>query len=161
MSIIFKSNIPGWRCQVDKHLTLETEFVGSNPGLSKVVFFCWLLLHFLHHGSIQSVGVLVWSLIEVQHYWGINSQPWNKSYRDQLVTGRGDLCVGPSVGQNHRYKCIIWGKIKLCNIGVATILMTNTVTPITNYQTLRADYAHLELILYIRNLVTKYACHHL
>ena len=46
---------------------------------------------------------------EVQHYCEINSQPWIKSNRDQLVTARGDLYVrilaALSLGQKVGHKC--------------------------------------------------------
>ena len=67
-----------------EHSALETKFMGSNPSHGAVVFLLasfflfLLLLHFLHHGSIQSVVCPVCYLFEVQHYPGINSQPWKK-----------------------------------------------------------------------------------
>ena len=69
---------------------METEFVGSNPSLGQVVFrlaffsLTLFLLNFLHYDSIQSVVRLVWSLFEVQHYCGINSQPWKKAFEINL-----------------------------------------------------------------------------
>ena len=68
-----------------------------------------LLLHFLYHGSFQSVAHPVWSFFGMQHYCRINSQPWKKNYRDQLVAARADpyekFLASPSVRQKHWQKC--------------------------------------------------------
>ena len=63
--------------------------MGSNPGHNQMVLsvvFFLLHLHFLRDGSIWPVVCPVWSLFKVQHYLAME-----KSYRDQLVTSRGDL----------------------------------------------------------------------
>ena len=51
----------------------------SQPWWSGFSFGFFLLLHFLHHGSIASVVCPIWSLFDVQHYCGINLQPWKKA----------------------------------------------------------------------------------
>ena len=63
--------------------------MGSNPVQGKMVFpvglffFFLLLLHFLHHGSIQSAVCPVWSFYEEQHR-GIMSQPLKKDIEINL-----------------------------------------------------------------------------
>ena len=49
-----------------------------------VGFFLLLLLHILHHCSIQSVVCHVCSLFEVKYYCGINSQPHKKAIKINL-----------------------------------------------------------------------------
>ena len=80
-------------------------------------FFLLHLPHFLQHGSIQSVVCPKWSLFEVQHHCGINSQPWKKPL-EITFTARGSLNdkipAAPSVGPNYGYKCNVWGKKIKC-----------------------------------------------
>ena len=72
-------------------------------GFSVSFFFLFLLIHFLLHGFIQTVVCPLWFLFEVQHYSG-TIPAMEKSYRDQLVTARGDLygkiLAAPTVGKN-------------------------------------------------------------
>ena len=69
--------------------TLETEFMGSNPGGGKVFFllalffFFLLLLHFRHH-------------YEVQHYRGINSKPLKKAIEINLFLREEIAIKNPS-----------------------------------------------------------------
>ena len=53
---------------------------------------------------------------EVHLCRGINSWPWKKRYRDQLITARGNLyekiLAAPSVGRKHGYKCDVKGQSK-------------------------------------------------
>ena len=71
----------------------------------------FLLLHFLHYGSIRSVVCPCGSSFRLNTVVG-----WENTYRGQLVTERGDLyekiLAAPSVGWKHRYKCNVWGQSK-------------------------------------------------
>ena len=63
---------------------LETEVVSCSPRHGSVDVFFLLLLHFLYNGSFQSVVCPVLSFFEVQHYRGINFQPWKKALDSNL-----------------------------------------------------------------------------
>ena len=70
-------------------MALETEFVSSNPSHGEVVIsvgFFLLLLHFIHHSSIQYVACPVLPLLGCNTTLGSSPSLTNK----QFVTARGD-----------------------------------------------------------------------
>ena len=67
-------------------------------------FFCFfLLLYFLHHGSIQSVVGPVCSLFKVQHYCGMNCQPCKKAV--EIKTS-----LQKEISMKKLCQCHLWGK---------------------------------------------------
>ena len=59
--------------------------------------FCWLFssssFFFLVFTMVQSVMCPMWSLFEVQHYSGINSQPWKKAAREINLSLQEMICM--------------------------------------------------------------------
>ena len=88
--------------------------MSSNPSHGNVIFIIGFFpLNFLHHGSIQSVVCLLWSLFVLQHYRGIKSQQWKialETHFTLLEEISIKLLAVLSVGQKHGCKCDVWGK---------------------------------------------------